>query len=213
MAVMASGTAKRIRRTPEAARLAIMEAAERRLIEDGPEGVRVQHIAADLGITGAALHYHFGSRESLIDSVRRFSAKRLLTDIDAILHAWDADRLDLRRLGELFRKTYVDHGAARLIFWVALSGRKPRGSGLMTGLIEAVHGARERRALASGRVPPPISDTQFVIVLLSSIHAVMPVAGDALLLSAAAEAGKAGAERFLDWVVNLLEAHLDAAKS
>jgi len=204
-------TAKRIRRTPEVAKLAILEAAERRLIEDGPEAVRVQHIAADLGMTGAALHYHFGSREALIDSVRRFSAKRLLTDIDAILEAWDVDQLDMRRLGGLFRKTYADHGAARLIFWLALSGRKPRGSGLLGGLIKAVHQTRERRALARGRTPPPISDTRFVIALLSSIHAVMPVAGDALLLSTAAEAGTAGTERFLNWVANLLDTHLNAA--
>jgi AcrR family transcriptional regulator len=210
--LMAGGTAKRVRRTPDAAKLAILEAAERRLIEDGPDGVRVQHIAADLGMTGAALHYHFGSRETLIDAVRRFSAKRLLTDIDAILEAWDVDRLDLQRLSALFRKTYADRGAARLIFWLALSGRKPRGSGLMKGLIEAVHKARQRRALAGGRKPPPISDTRFVIALLSSVHAVMPVAGDALLLSAAAEAGGVGAERFLAWVVDLLDAHLNAIK-
>src|SRR5216684_4343298 len=172
---MVGRTAKRVRRTPEAAKLAI--------------------------------------REALIDSVRRFSAKRLLTDIDAILEAWDVDQLDMRRLGGLFRRTYADHGAARLIFWLALSGRKPRGSGLMGGLIAAVHQARERRALACARTPPPISDTRFVIALLSSVHAVMPVAGDALLRSAAAEAGEAGAERFLDWVASLLDAHLNAAGS
>ena len=207
---MVGRTVKRIRRTPEAARQAILEVAERRLIEDGPDGVRVQHIAADLGMTGAALHYHFGSREALIDSVRRYSAKRLLTDIDAILEAWDVDRLDVRRLGALFRKTYAERGAARLIFWLALSGRKPRGSGLMGGLIEAVHRARERRALAYGRAAPSISDTRFVVALLSSVHAVMPVAGDALLRSASAEAGKVGRERFLDWVASLLDAHLNA---
>ena len=209
---MVSRTVKRIRRTPEAARLAILEAAERRLIEDGPEGVRVQHIAADLGMTGAALHYHFGSREALIDSVRRFSAKRLLNDIDAILETWDVDRLDIRRLGALFSRTYADHGASRLIFWLALSGHKPRGSGLLGGLIEAVHRTREQRARTSGRTVPPISDTRFVIALLSSVHAVMPVAGDALLLSTAADAGKAGSERFLDWLASLLEAHLNAAR-
>ena len=208
---MVTKAAKRIRRTPEAARLAILEAAERRMIEDGPEGVRVQHIAADLGMTGAALHYHFGSREALIDSVGRFVANRLLNDIDAILETWDVDRLDIRRLGALFRKTYADRGAARLIFWRALSGHKPRGSGLLGGLIEAAHQSRERRARASGRTPPPISDTRFVIALLSSVHAVMPIAGDALLLSTAAEAGKVGNERFLDWVASLLEAHLNAA--
>ena len=83
----------------------------------------------------------------------------------------------------------------------------------MGGLIEAVHQARERRARACARTPPPISDTRFVIALLSSVHAVMPVAGDALLRSAAAEAGEAGAERFLDWVASLLDAHLNAAGS
>jgi AcrR family transcriptional regulator len=210
---MVSGTAKRVRRTPEAAKRAILEAAERRLIEDGPEALRVEHIAADLGMTGAALHYHFGSREALIDAVRRFSAKRLSMDIDAILAAWDADRLDMRRLGGLFRKTYADQGAARLIFWLALSGRKPRGSGLMGKLIEAVHQARERRARARGSAPPTISDTRFVIVLLSSVHAVMPVAGDALLRSAASQPGEAGAEQFLDWVADLLDAHLNMAGS
>src|SRR5258705_13764602 len=102
---MVSTTAKRIRRTTEAARRAILEAAERRLIEDGPDGVRVQHIAADLGMTGEALHYHFVSREALIDSVRRYSAKRLLTYIDAILKPCDVDRFHIRRLCALFRKT------------------------------------------------------------------------------------------------------------
>jgi AcrR family transcriptional regulator len=210
---MVSRAAKRIRRTPEAAKLAILEAAERRLIEAGPEALRVEHIAADLGMTGAALHYHFGSREALIDAVRRFSAKRLLMDIDAILEAWDADRLDIRRLGGLFRKTYADQGTARLIFWLALSGRKPRGSGLMGKLIEAVHQARERRARTCGSAPPTISDTRFVIVLLSSVHAVMPVAGDAFLRSAASQPGEAGAEQFLDWVADLLDDHLNTAGS
>jgi len=208
---MVSRTAKRVRRTPEAAKLAILEAAERRLIEGGPESVKVQHIAADLGLTDAALHHHFGSREALIDSVRRFSARRLLTDIDAILKAWDVEQLDMHRLGELFRKTYSDRGASRLIFWVALSGRRPQGSGLMDGLIAAVHKTRERRARTLGRAPPPLTDTRFVIALLSSVHALMPVAGDAVLLAAGGDAGEQGAERFLDWVANLLDAHLNTA--
>lgn len=208
---MVSGTPKRVRRTPEAARLAILEAAERQLIEGGPESVRVQHIAAELGVTDAAVHHHFGSRDALIDAVRRFSARRLLTDVDAILDAWDVDQLDMHRLGELFRKTYSDRGASRLIFWVALSGRKPQGAGLMEGLIAAVHEARERRALAQGHEAPPISDTRFVIALLSSVHALMPVAGEAVLLAAGGDAAEAGAERFLAWVANLLEAHLDTS--
>lgn len=204
-------TPKRIRRSPEAAKLAILEAAERQLIEGGPNSVRIQHIAAELGVTAAAVNHHFGTRDVLIDSVRRFSARRLLTDIDAILEAWDVEQLDMNRLGDLFRKTYSDRGSSRLIFWVALSGRKPQGSGLMQRLIEAVHSARERRAQAHRRTPPPISDTRFIIALLSSVHALMPVAGDAVLLAAGCEANDTEATRFLDWVANLLEGHLHAA--
>jgi AcrR family transcriptional regulator len=206
---MVTKAAKRIRRSPEEAKLAILEAAERRLIEEGPDGVRVQRIAADLGMTDAAVHYHFGSREALVRALLRFCAKRLVADIGAILEAWDVDRLDLRQLGALFRKTYAERGVARLVlWWLALSGRKPRGSGMLRRLVEAVHQARERRAKARGEKPPPLADTQFVIALLSGTHLLMPVGGDALLLSADAAADQAGVQQYLDWVAALLDAHL-----
>src|SRR5260370_42078020 len=117
---MARRTAKRIRRTPEAAKLAILEAAERRLIEDGPDGVRVQHIAADLGITGAALPYPFGSRETLIDAVRRYSAMSLLTDFEAIMEALDAYRLYLLRPRPMHLHTYTPHCARPPLIWISL---------------------------------------------------------------------------------------------
>jgi AcrR family transcriptional regulator len=199
--------ARRIRRSPEASKLAILEAAERRLIEDGPDGVRVQRIAADLGMTDAAVHYHFGNREALIDALMRFSAKRLVDDIGAAMETWDADRLDLHRLGAVFRKTYTERGVARLVLSV-LAGRKPRGAGMLRRLVEAVHEARERRAKARGQKPPPLADTQFIIVLLSGTHLLMPIAGEALLLSADAAADKAGMQQYLDWVAALLGARL-----
>ncbi|HEY2228418.1 MAG TPA: helix-turn-helix domain-containing protein [Xanthobacteraceae bacterium] len=204
---MVTKAAKRIRRSPEASKLAILEAAERRLIEDGPDGVRVQRIAADLGMTDAAVHYHFGNREALIDALMRFSAKRLVDDIGAAMETWDADRLDLHRLGAVFRKAYTERGVARLVLSV-LAGRKPRGAGMLRRLVEAVHEARERRAKARGQKPPPLADTQFIIVLLSGTHLLMPIAGEALLLSADAAADKAGMQQYLDWVAALLGARL-----
>jgi len=69
--------ATRQRRTPQAAKFAILDAAERRLHDEGPEGVRIQRIAADLDITDAAIHYHFGTREALMDALlRRICAHR-----------------------------------------------------------------------------------------------------------------------------------------
>ena len=119
----------------------------------------------------------------------------------------------MRQLGSLFRSTYDERGIARLIFWVALAGRKPRGSGMFRRLIQAVHQARERRASAQGGPPPSISDTRFVIALLSSIHAVMPVAGGALLLSTDNKADEPGIAQFLGWVADLLDAHIVTAQS
>lgn len=204
---MVAKAAKRIRRSPEASKLAILAAAERRLIEDGPDGVRVQRIAADLGMTDAAVHYHFGNREALVDSLMRFSAKRLVDDIGAAMETWDADRLDLHQLGAVFRKTYTERGVARLVLSV-LAGRKPRGAGMLRRLVVAVHEARECRAKARGQKPPPLADTQFIVVLLSGTHLLMPIAGEALLLSADAAADKAGTQQYLDWVAALLNARL-----
>jgi AcrR family transcriptional regulator len=204
---MVTKATKRIRRSPEASKLAILEAAERRLIKDGPDGVRVQRIAADLGMTDAALHYHFGSREALVKALMRFSAKRLVADIGDALETWDVDRLDLHQLGALFRKSYAERGVARLVLSV-LATRRPRGAGMLRQLVLAVHEARARRARASGRPPPPLTDTQFVITLLSGVHLLAPIAGEALLRSADAPADDADVQRYLDWVARLLGAHL-----
>src|SRR5258708_11872777 len=204
---MVTKATKRIRRSPEASKLAILEAAERRLIRDGRDGVRVQRIAADLGMTDAALHYHFGNRQALVEALMRFSAKRLVADIGDALETWDADRLDLHQLGALFRKSYAERGVARLVVSV-LAGRKPRGAGMLRRLVLAVHEARTRRAKASGRKPPLLTDTQFIITLLSGVHLLAPIAGEALLLSTDAPADKAGIQRYLDWVAMLLGTHL-----
>lgn len=91
----------------------------------------------------------------------------------------------------------------------------------ITGLAQAHH--RRRRARIAGEPDRgcalrarttsasavDISDTRFVIALLSSIHAML-VARDTLLRSVGVEGGELGTERFLNWVANLLDAHLNA---
>jgi hypothetical protein len=139
----------------------------------------------------------------------RFSAKRLVEDITSALETWDVDRLDLHQLGALFRKSYAERGVARLVLSV-LAGRRPRGAGMLRRLVLTLHEARARRARASGRTPPPLTDTQFVVTLLSGAHLLAPIAGEALLLSADAPADEAGVERYLDWVAGLLGRHLTA---
>lgn len=53
---MAKAEGRRVRRTVEASRQAILETAERHLAAEGPNGVKVQRFATELGMTDAAIH-------------------------------------------------------------------------------------------------------------------------------------------------------------
>jgi TetR/AcrR family transcriptional regulator, repressor for neighboring sulfatase len=53
---------KRQRRTPEEARRLILEAAQMLIARTGPEGFRLQDIAAAAGISHPLILHHFGSR-------------------------------------------------------------------------------------------------------------------------------------------------------
>src|SRR5271165_5143251 len=59
----------RRRRTGEEARTAILDAAEQRLVASGPAGIRLQEVAADVGVSHPTVLHHFGSREGLIEAV------------------------------------------------------------------------------------------------------------------------------------------------
>ena len=57
---------KRVRRTAEEAKMMILDAAERRLRELGPAGIKLQELAADVGVSHPAILHHFGSRDRLV---------------------------------------------------------------------------------------------------------------------------------------------------
>jgi AcrR family transcriptional regulator len=203
--------AKRLRRTPQAAKVAILEAAERRLHDEGPEGVRIQRIAADLGITDAAIHYHFGSREALMDALLRRIGRRLVDDIEATIESWAPDQIDVAALGRLFQRAYADERAARLAFWLSLGGWRPKGSGMFKPLVEQVHRARVQAARKAGRAAPRISDTQYAIALLSAAHMHAAMSGEAVLASVAADRTGLDQHDFLDFAVELIARHLAEA--
>ena len=75
---------RRRRRTAEEARHAILEAAQKRLAECGPEEIRLQDIASDLGISHPAILHHFGSREALMRELSRHAFESLNADLVAV---------------------------------------------------------------------------------------------------------------------------------
>jgi len=62
---------KRLRRTPEEARRLILETAQSLITSTGPEGLRLQDIAAGAGISHSLILHHFGSREGLVRALTR----------------------------------------------------------------------------------------------------------------------------------------------
>lgn len=58
-----------------------MDAAERLFAEQGVEAVSVRAINAAAGLAPAAVHYHFGSKDALLDAVLIRRGREVLADI------------------------------------------------------------------------------------------------------------------------------------
>lgn len=70
------------------ARERILDAAVRRIAREGIDDARIARIATDAGVSSAAVHYHFASREALLaealeHSYERAGDMRMLTGEDA----------------------------------------------------------------------------------------------------------------------------------
>lgn len=200
---MESQVRRRVRRTVEASRQTILETAERYLAEEGPHGVKVQRIARDLGLTDAAIHYHFGNREGLLEALLRFSGRRFVDELTSAMEASGSPSFDLGKAARLLTDLYERRGAARLAMWLILSGWSPSGGGMLQPLVDWLHEARTRRALESGLTAPQLEDSQKLIALLSAVTFAQALSGDALLRSVGLQA--LPREDFLSWVTDLLE--------
>lgn len=166
----------RRRRTAEQARREILEAAERRLVVGGPEAIRLQDIAADVGVSHPAILHHFGSREGLVEALAAHGLERLQSEI---LAGWPSKRVpDVEGVLDRMYRLAEQRGYARLLAWLILSRKKFHAlpSGILRPLAERVHAARIRAARREGRPPPEDFDTS----LFAAELVPLTVFGDAL---------------------------------
>ncbi|MDJ0785986.1 MAG: helix-turn-helix domain-containing protein [Myxococcota bacterium] len=133
----------RRRRSPEEARRQILDAAEKLLVEGGPEAIRLQDVARDVGIAHPTILHHFGSREGMVLALERRAMERLRDELMADREASSEDVLD-----RVFR-VLGDQGYARLLAWSVLSGL-PAETGtefrMLEELGEAYHSEQSREA-------------------------------------------------------------------
>lgn len=201
-------TKPRIRRDGAVVRAAILDAAERRLIEAGPAALRLQDVAADAGISHPNVLHHFGSREGLISAViaRSLDAmnRQLVEGISRSTGKADQLTAVLDSVFEVMSKA----GHGRLIMWLSLAGHDISSGGVpLTDVVEAAHALRKTRTCSTRR--PSKQDTANVVMLAAIALTGATVHLPSLLRQLGQPVDEASSKRFRTWFSHLLLRHMD----
>jgi AcrR family transcriptional regulator len=208
---------KRVRRSAEEARRLILDAAEERLAAQGPEGIRLQDIARDVGISHPAILHHFESREGLVRALIARTSTQLREKILSTLKG-KHDNDEAVEANDIITNVFEalsDKGTARLLSWMLLTGRSPENStsgALVTEVANELHELRKDGAEKQNRQSPDPEDTLFIAMLTASA-----AFGDAIIgreLAKDAGLDQAGVARYRAWFAKLLYEHVgDAHKA
>jgi AcrR family transcriptional regulator len=192
---------KRARRTPEEARRLILDTAQAAIARTGPEGLRLQDIAAAAGISHPLILHHFGSREGLVRALTQEAVIELKDKLVATLTAGDyspGNQID--RVFDAFRG-----GLAQRMAWLATvdpGGDQSASMMIQRQIIDHLH-ARRLAAAPPGTIVRR-EETEDLVHLVA-----VAALGDALfgaqLRRSAGIAEDAEAEpRFRAWFADLL---------
>lgn len=150
----------------------ILDAAEKRLREGGPEAIRLQDIARDVGISHPAILHHFASRDGLTRALAERAVENLRADLVEALRVRPATEATALELLERVFATLGDSGHARLLAWRALGAPSPERDAepenlMLRELAGLVH-ARRAEAREPGRPAPRPEDSEFVVRLVAA---------------------------------------------
>lgn len=201
-----------MRRTADDARALILDAAEKRLREVGPAGIRLQDVAAEVGVSHPTVLHHFGSREALVQSVieRRIGAleRDLLTEM--AVHA-GTDEEPVGAMLETVARTLGQGGHARVLAWLALSGHPVRnedGAGF-EAIARATHELRKAKCRARGQSAPDDEDSYFTVLLAGLAVFGDSIAGPLLRGESDPEKAAETSARFRAWLATVVKGHLE----
>ena len=183
---------------------AILDAAERRLIEGGPDAVRLEKIATDAGVSHPAILHHFGSREGLVEAMVVNALRRFQQQI---LEGWPSTKEpDVEGTFERFYEVASRRGIARMLAGLILMGRDfgATNPAIFRPAAERLHMGRVRRAVREGKKAPRLEDSLFAASFLMIL-----VLGDSLFGNRVRRAirlrSNDSAERFRRWLIKLVE--------
>jgi AcrR family transcriptional regulator len=202
----------RRRRTAEEARHEILAAAQRRLAHGGPEAIRLQDIARDLGIAHPTILHHFDSREGLMRALARSAMSALNADVLRAIA--DPQRATApQALLERIFATLGESGHARLLAWSALT---PHASAeddgdehqLLRRFAEAMRRRLGEDARRGGGTAPAHEEIVFAIRLTAAAMLGDALLGSVLSRSAGLRDDPAVQRRFRQWLADVVEQRL-----
>jgi AcrR family transcriptional regulator len=195
---------KRLRRTPEEARRLILETAQSLIASTGPEGLRLQDIAAGAGISHSLILHHFGSREGLVRALTRQAVAELRDKLVAAMASGESSvEQQLDRVFDAFRD-----GLAQRLAWLATVDSRGGAEGtqmILRDIADRLH-ARRIAAAPPGAVIPR-DDTDALIHLVAAAAFGDALFGAQLHRSAGLPATSETDRGFRRWLAVLIRAH------
>ncbi len=186
------------RLSPEASRLAALEAARELLIEAGPQAVTLKSVANRIGRTHANLLHHFGSASGLQRDLAEYLTKGICVKIGTAVTRTQSGEMTPRELADLIFDSFDKEGAGALASWMLLSGNEDA----LNPVVEAIHNLVDEIA-ENEHDTAPLHRLTLELVLLSLGDALMggPLSASLGLPREAGReiAGERLAHRFAEW--------------
>lgn len=195
---------KRLRRTPEEARRLILDAARELIARSGPEGLRLQEIAASAGISHPLILHHFGSREGLVRALVQEAVAELRDKLIASIGS--AEHSLEQQLDQVFG-AYRD-GLAQRLAWLATidpTGETVSPATIMRDIADGLHAGR--LAAAPPGTAPDRADTEILVHLIAVAAFGEAIVGTRLWRSAGLPPTRETESRFRAWLAALIREH------
>ncbi len=158
-------TGKRL--SPEASRLAALEAASALLTEAGPAAVTLKAVSSRIGRTHANLLHHFGSAAGLQMALAGHLAAQVCDSIAELVFANRDKEPDPKRVVDMVFDAFDEKGAGALATWMILSGN----DNALDPVIDSIHDLIDE--IGEGHEDRSMHEDTLMLVLMAM--------GDALL--------------------------------
>jgi AcrR family transcriptional regulator len=150
------------RLSPEASKLAALEAARLLLIETGPQSVTLKAVSSRIGRTHANLLHHFGSASELQRDLAAYLTQGICVKIGDAIGKMQEGENSPRDVVDLIFDAFDGEGAGALASWMLISGNEDA----LHPVVEAIHNLVDDLA-EDGHSDEPLHILTLELVLLA----------------------------------------------